>query len=61
MKKYFIAAMVAIMAFSMAAFAATLNVDGGVVQAGQAPTRSSAPESGGRRHVLETEPSTVAT
>lgn len=34
MKKYLIAAAVAVIAFSMAAFAATLNVNGGTVQAG---------------------------
>lgn len=34
MKKYFIAAAVAVIAFSMAAFAAQLNVDAGVLQAG---------------------------
>jgi hypothetical protein len=34
MKKYFVAAVVAMMAFAFAAFAASLNVDGGVLQAG---------------------------
>jgi hypothetical protein len=34
MKKYFIASVVAIMAFAFAAFAATLNVNGGTLQAG---------------------------
>lgn len=34
MRKYFIAGVVAMVAFAMAAFAATLTVDGGVIQAG---------------------------
>jgi hypothetical protein len=34
MKKYFIASVVAVMAFASAAFAAQLNVNGGVLQAG---------------------------
>jgi hypothetical protein len=34
MKKYFIASMVAVMAFAFAAFAASLTVNGGVLQAG---------------------------
>lgn len=34
MKKYIIAAVVAVVAFAMAGFAATLTVDGGVIQVG---------------------------
>lgn len=34
MKKYFIASGVAVVAFAMAAFAASLNVDGGTIQSG---------------------------
>ncbi len=34
MKKYLIAGVVAVVAFAMAGFAATLNVDGGVIQSG---------------------------
>jgi adhesin HecA-like repeat protein len=36
MKKYLIASVVAMMAFAFAAFAASLNVNGGVLQAGAA-------------------------
>jgi hypothetical protein len=42
MKRYLIAAAVALAVFAGAAFAATLNVDGGVVQAGQDLTLSCA-------------------
>lgn len=38
MKKYLIAGVIAVVAFAMAGFAATLNVDGGIIQSGSDDT-----------------------